>query len=363
MMRRRGLIFCILLLTLAVPALAGRAPDRIAAGVDYWQTLSSGATSYDFASNPLPAGFLCAGSAAFTGRINFEGVPLRTEPAGILGTTDTVIERLDEAVFNRRGIAQTRIRARALNLVATEPLKTPCGLFRVTASLADRQPVTQMVFYRENKDGGTFRAQLQLRVRIEFTNLQTGEASSVVHTVSLPTVDGIPFAIGAAAIACQQVDSTTTTNTTSNIILEDGRPLVERPRMTQVAGKAVIGQVEATPTETTPTSQPVATGCYCKDGVCKYTYAWHDPCAGLTYEKCEKHWTYTPCELGYRSQCAADTTQRTFSQQLELLYDKGYINEKPEVVLQKQLRSAEQIRLDQAARERKALQKFTAEKQ
>jgi hypothetical protein len=366
-MRARGLIFCALLLVLAAPALAERAIDRVPAGVDYWQTLSSGATAYDFASNPLPAGFLCAGSAPFTGRIQFEGVPLRTEPAGILGTTDTIIERLDDAVFNSRGDARTRIRARALNLIATEPLKTPCGLFRVTARLADKQPVTQMAFHREDKDGGTFQAQLRLRVRIEFTNLQTGEASSVVHTVNLPTVDKVPFAIGAAAIQCVQVASTTTTTRTSPIRLDDGRPLFEHPRMAQVTGKATTGSTSTSPTPTTdpstPTSTSVVTGCYCKDGVCKNTYSWHDPCAGETYEKCEQHWTYNPCQLGYTSQCASDTTQQSYAEQLQLLYDKGYINEKPEVVLQKQLRTAEQIWRDQAARERKALQKLTAEKQ
>src|SRR6185369_8514224 len=45
---KRGLFFCILLLAVvALPVLAERPIDRIPAGLDYWQTLGSGATMYD----------------------------------------------------------------------------------------------------------------------------------------------------------------------------------------------------------------------------------------------------------------------------------------------------------------------------
>jgi hypothetical protein len=174
-MRRSGLVLvlCTLLVMAALPAAAGQKPiDRVPAGLDYWQTLSFGATAYSFAREPLPAGFFCAGSPAFTGEVLFEGVPLKTEPAGILGTTDTVIERLDDAVFNARGEATSRLRARALDLRATEPVKTACGSFKVTAGLAEDQPVTSITFHRQNKFGGIFNADLHLRVRIDFTNRQ-----------------------------------------------------------------------------------------------------------------------------------------------------------------------------------------------
>src|SRR5262249_403900 len=153
------------------PVLAERPIDRVPAGLDYWQTLSSGATAYSFASNPIPAGFFCAGSAAFTGDVSFEGVPVQTNPPPILGTTDTGIDALDDAVFDAQGNARTRIRGRSLNLVSTEPLKSSCGLFKVTANLDANQPDSPMVFHRTFLYGGTFDAQLKLRVDINFTNL------------------------------------------------------------------------------------------------------------------------------------------------------------------------------------------------
>jgi hypothetical protein len=171
---KRGLFFCTLLLAVAaMPVLAAHPIDRVPAGLDYWQTLSSGATMYDFSDNAIPAGFFCDGSKAFKGRVNFEGVPIHTEPANILGTTDTVIERLDDAVFDDSGTAHTRIRGRVLNLQATDLLSTSCGKFKVTANLTDNQPVSPMVFHSLNQYGGTFDAQLRLRVRINFTNVKT----------------------------------------------------------------------------------------------------------------------------------------------------------------------------------------------
>lgn len=355
MKRSLGLIFCILLLAAALPALAERPIDRIPAGLDYWQTLGSGATAYDFSTKPLPAGFFCDGSAPFKGRVTFEGVPLHSEPAGILGTTDTIIERMDEAVFDDSGTARTRIRARALGLRATDILKTSCGRFKVTANLPDNQPIGPMVFHSVDKEGGTFDAQLRLRVRITFTNVATRKSFSVVRDVYLPTVNNTPFAVGkTAAVACANVDQVNA----ADVRLEDGRPLLSSNRPAGPGTKtARSGGTEVEPAQpsqpTDPTPAPVVTGCYCKNGVCKYTYSWHDPCAGQTLEKCEQHWTVSPCDLGYQSQCNSNLSQQqNLLDQLKVLYDKGYITDKPEIALRKQLRSAQQIERDQAAQDR-----------
>lgn len=338
-MRRSGLvcILCTLLVVAALPAAAGQKPiDRVPAGLDYWQTLSFGATAYSFAREPLPAGFLCAGSPAFTGQVLFEGVPLRTEPAGILGTTDTVIERLDDAVFNARGIATSRLRARALDLRATEPIKTACGNFKVTAGLAADQPITSITFHRQNKLGGIFNADLRLRVRIDFTNLQTGKVSSLVREVYLPTVGDAPFACGkAAAQACAEpVEPAAAAAVT---LVSDGRPLLaERPHLGEKAADTCV------------------TGCECnKDGKCMTTYCWHDPCATAPYD-CELHFTHTPCQLGYRQFCDSDVVKANFLEQLRVLHEQGIVNEKPEVILKSQTRSASQIERDQARKDKEA---------
>ena len=342
-MRRSGLVLvlCTLLVMAALPAVAGQKPiDRVPAGVDYWQTLSFGATAYSFAREPLPAGFLCAGSPAFTGQVLFEGVPLRTEPTGILGTTDTVIERLDDAVFNARGEATSRLRARALNLRATEPIKTACGSFKVTAALAEDQPVTSITFHRQSKVGGTFNADLRLRVRVDFTNLQTGKVSSLVREVYLPTVGDAPFACGKAAVAaCAQPVETAVAAAVT--LIADGRPLLsERPG----------GQIDKATTST------CVTGCKCNPNnpsQCLTTYCWHNPCATPGYD-CEKHFTSTPCQLGYRQFCDSETAQTNLLEQLRVLQEQGIVNEKPEVILKSQTRSASQIEKDQARKDKEA---------
>ena len=72
-------------------------------GIDVFTTAGDGRTFYDFSHNPIPAGFFCKGSKAFTGRVAFKGLPLTTEAPGQLWGADTVIERLDDAVFDDKG--------------------------------------------------------------------------------------------------------------------------------------------------------------------------------------------------------------------------------------------------------------------
>jgi hypothetical protein len=357
MMRSRGLIVCTLLLLAAVPALAARPTESIAAGVDYWQTLSSGATAYHFDSNPIPAGFFCGKSAPFRGVVYFEGVPLRTEPAGVLGTTDTIIERLDNAPFDKNGDARTRIRGRALNLQGTAPLKTACGSFKVTANLTDDQPVSTMVFHREHAFGGTFKAQLRLQVSINFTSVATGKTFSVVRNIDLPTVNAVPFAMGKTAVAA--CASTTTVAAEQVTLVSDGRPLITRePGAAEKTLAANESPVERSPgtVEPSPSPSPVVTGCACNSSPpyqCMPTYAWHNPCA--TNPRCEEHFTKPPCDAGYTSQCTA-AAQPALTEQLQVLYNRGYLNEKPEAALRKQLRTADQILKDQAARDREMRQ-------
>jgi hypothetical protein len=359
MTRSRGLVVCAMLLLAAVPALAVRPAESIAAGVDYWQTLSSGATAYHFDSNPIPAGFFCGKSTAFRGTVYFEGVPLRTEPAGVLGTTDTIIERLDVAPFDKNGDAHTRIRGRALNLQGTAPIKTACGLFKVTANLTDNQPVTDMVFHRENAMGGTFKAQLRLQVSINFTSVATGKTFSVIRNVDLPTVNAVPFAMGKTAVAA--CTSTAAVVAEQVTLVSDGRSLITREsgnndKTTYSAqpGDREPGVYQPTPA---PAPTPVVTGCQCNTSYpyqCLTTYAWHDPCANNP--RCEEHFTKTPCEAGYTSQCTSSQNTQALGEQLQVLYDRGYLTEKPEVALQKQLRTADQILKDQATRDREMRQ-------
>src|SRR5688572_30075256 len=121
------------------PVFAG--DGAIHKGVDVWMTVAGFART-SFAQEPIPAGFFCEGSKPFTGMVEFEGAPLAAEPADSLGTVDTVVRRLDDAAFDSKGEAKTRIQVMALSLVSMKPIETSCGAYDVTVSLAGEQPTT-----------------------------------------------------------------------------------------------------------------------------------------------------------------------------------------------------------------------------
>ena len=170
----------------AVFCFAGLAQDEIVApgeevvykGIDVWHTPADGMTMSNFKYRPIPADFFCPGSKPFTGIIAFKGRAVRTFPEGVLGEADTVIERLDDAVFDEKGVAYTRIRFAALHLEGIEPLETECGFFNVTVTLNGEQPVTSMRLTREGLNGGRMESTLSGDVKLTFTPLRVAKGSS-----------------------------------------------------------------------------------------------------------------------------------------------------------------------------------------
>lgn len=157
----------IALTLLAAPAFA--AGNTIVAGPDLWRTTDDGSTRADFVNDPIPADFFCSGSAPYSGKISFKGHPLATEPAGILGQTDTIVYRLDNAVFNDQDRAHTRVQVIALEFDSISPLKNDCGTFDVRTELEGEQPITDMEIVRLRKTGGLFFAPISVRVKMTFT--------------------------------------------------------------------------------------------------------------------------------------------------------------------------------------------------
>src|SRR3954468_8007561 len=155
----------ILALISGSPLFAG---ETIHNGVDLWMTVA-GFAQTSFADQPLPAGFFCEGSQPFTGTVKFKGAPFATEPARSLGGMDTAVRRLDDAAFNAKGEATTRIQLLALSLVSTQAIETSCGKYDVAVSLAGEQPVTTMRIFRTEALGGTYSAPLALNVKAVFT--------------------------------------------------------------------------------------------------------------------------------------------------------------------------------------------------
>jgi hypothetical protein len=167
-MRRSYFVLAILVAALALSSLPVQAMDNVIVnGSDLWRTRGNGNTYADFISAPIPAGFFCNKSEAFVGRIVFRGVPLATAD-GRLGRTDTIVQRLDDAAFDKRGSAVTRIQVRALQFESVAPVKTACGSFNVKVRLDGDQPITRMRIVRENENGGRFFAPIAVNVKISF---------------------------------------------------------------------------------------------------------------------------------------------------------------------------------------------------
>ena len=171
-------------------ALLGGSPlfagETIHNGVDLWMTVA-GFAQTSFAADPIPAGFFCEGSQPFTGTVKFKGAPLTVEPAGSLGAIDTVVRRLDDAKFDAKGEAETRIQLMALSLVSTKPIETSCGNYDVAVSLTGKQPVTMMKIFQSDSFGGTYTAPLELNVKAVFTpvNGAKGDRRELTRRIDL----------------------------------------------------------------------------------------------------------------------------------------------------------------------------------
>jgi hypothetical protein len=161
-----GLAIFALILALAVPAMAA---DRVLTnGVDLWRTPGDGTSFADFSKQPIPAGFFCPGSTAFTGRIVMKGIPIASSRPGAVGDADTIIQRLDNATFNKRGVATTRIQMRAMQFEGVTPVKTACGDFKAFVRLDGEQPITRMRILRDHEKGGRFFAPISVNIKIVF---------------------------------------------------------------------------------------------------------------------------------------------------------------------------------------------------
>ncbi|HEY9422813.1 MAG TPA: hypothetical protein VIW92_15480, partial [Thermoanaerobaculia bacterium] len=165
---RNRIILAVLVSSLLLGLSPLSADPVIQRGIDVFTTVGDGKTFYDFSYSPIPAGFFCKGSKAFTGRVAFKGLPLATANPGQLWGADTVIERLDNAVFDDKGVAVTRLQFRALSLVSTAPVKTACGAFHVYVALDGKQRVTTMNILRTQEGGGNFVAPLAVDTRMTF---------------------------------------------------------------------------------------------------------------------------------------------------------------------------------------------------
>lgn len=187
-MRRNAKHLLSILALTALAATPALADGIVYAGIDVWRTPGNGSSFYDFSADPLPAGFFCQGSKAFTERIVLRGAPLVIDKAGAgLRQADTIIHRLDDARFDARGQATSRVQVRALNLESVAPVRTACGSYQIQVHLTGEQPVTRMDLTREGEEGGRFLAPLAMKVKVLFVPVSAhGKTLAAVRTVRFP---------------------------------------------------------------------------------------------------------------------------------------------------------------------------------
>lgn len=95
-------------------------------------------------------------------------------------------------MFDVNGVAETRIRFRALSMVSIAPLRTSCGAFLLYVTLDGKQPVTKMRIQRSQPGGGSFRAPLAANVRLTFVPVR-GTASRKLELKGSVAFPGKPI--------------------------------------------------------------------------------------------------------------------------------------------------------------------------
>jgi hypothetical protein len=190
-MRRTKTLSCHLLalgVLLAVPAVAQPAAQTLNPGTVLLSTPAGAGTAVDFAGTPLPADFFCPGSAPFGGVVALQGVPLATNPPGIAGGADTVVEHLTTGTFNTSGVATFAAVLRAMHLRSSTDLQIVCSdgtttSWRVDVCACGPQTATKVVAKLDpacntcGVAGGT----LAVSVCVTFTEVNTGRVAGPVR--------------------------------------------------------------------------------------------------------------------------------------------------------------------------------------
>jgi hypothetical protein len=187
----RTIAFGILLASLAAfPALAQR--GSIPPGKDIWVTPANGQTVFTFPDGEIEA--LCGAtpSSTWNHQIALQGDPV----AG--ADWDTMVVRLDTAVFNTSGIATTRAQVGRLAFQSSGTTVTPCGTLYFRVGLAGSQAITNMVIQRTSTTGGVFYADIAVSVEIQAFEIHHGDyVGSLFYSFVLPNpTTGTPWSLG-----------------------------------------------------------------------------------------------------------------------------------------------------------------------
>lgn len=156
----------------------------IEAGVDLWQTPNDGNTvDSNFTVMPIPPDFFGPGSDPFAEPIPLMGEPLVTNPSGVLGETDAIVERLAPVSLPTIGSSNViEIEIVALSLVSSQPITVTYNggmnpeLWDVKVCLSEQtdQQTGTMTIDRVCCNGGTFTANLPVSPKFIFNRQSDG---------------------------------------------------------------------------------------------------------------------------------------------------------------------------------------------
>ncbi len=159
----------------------------VTAGDDAWRTGGDDGTGWSFGDPlsqfpldpppPIPADFFGPGSDPFEGTITLVGVPVCSEPAGALESTDTIVRRTTDSGDLDVGPQFVEIQVVALSLVSTGPITVTYNggqdpeLWDVEVRLSDTvpQPTGTMVITKTHEDGGLYESTFGIFPRFVFT--------------------------------------------------------------------------------------------------------------------------------------------------------------------------------------------------
>ena len=170
---------CVLLASLAALPAAAQ-PPYIPSGPDFWVTPANGQTVFGFPDGDVES--LCGlpPQSGWDQVVALKGVPA----AG--SDYDTVVHRIDNAVFDAAGNAQTRIILKHLAFASISPQATPCGELTWQVGHFGPQAVTMMKLRRLTARGGVFSADIAVNVEFKAFDSTGSYLGSLFYNFVLP---------------------------------------------------------------------------------------------------------------------------------------------------------------------------------
>jgi hypothetical protein len=189
----RSAALAIALATLAaVPAAA----QVIKKGIDYWRTPASG-TKFKFPDKDVESLCKATPDPSWNHEVSLRGIPAQGSD------WDSAVARLDDANVGYRREAVTRVQFRSMAMISNGPSDTPCGKLIWIARLDKHaQPITKMKIVKKSAKGGSFSADLALRVEIQANRADTGAyVGSLFYDIKLPDPGGsTPWSLSASNV-------------------------------------------------------------------------------------------------------------------------------------------------------------------